>query len=73
MHEPKLTIREAAKYCGFSTATIGHAAKLDPPRLRSYRAGPNGPYYFTRPDLDAWVRSMESAPAPHKRTPKAGK
>jgi hypothetical protein len=34
-HERKLTIQEASRYCGFSTATIGHAAKLDPPKLRS--------------------------------------
>jgi hypothetical protein len=47
-HEAKLTIREAAAYTGFPTSTIGHAAKLDPPRLRSYKAGPNGPYYFTK-------------------------
>lgn len=59
-HERKLTIREAEKYTGFPTSTIGHAAKLDPPRLRSYKAGPTGPYYFTRSDLDEWVEGMRT-------------
>jgi hypothetical protein len=68
-HEAKLTIREAAAYTGFPTSTIGHAAKLDPPRLRSYKAGPNGPYYFTKSHLDEWVRSMETAPADAPQQP----
>lgn len=67
MHERKLTIREAEKYSGFPTSTIGHAAKLDPPRLRSYKAGPTGPYYFTESDLDEWVESMENATTPAKK------
>lgn len=66
-HERKLTIRQAAEYCGFPTSTIGHAAKLDPPRLRAYTAGPNGPYYFTESDLDEWVESMKNAPAKKRR------
>ncbi|TQM44115.1 helix-turn-helix domain-containing protein [Pseudonocardia cypriaca] len=65
--EPKLTIRKAAEYTGMPTSAIGHAAKLDPPRLRGYQTGPEGRWYFTKSDLDAWMASMVNTPAPKQR------
>ena len=63
----KLTIREASAYTGLPTGTIAYAAKSDPPRLRSFRSGPFGPYWFEKSDLDAWLSDMESAPPPRKQ------
>lgn len=63
-HEPKMGIREAAEYAGLPTGTISYAAKCDPPRLRSYKVSEFGPYLFTASDLDAWVESMSTIPAP---------
>ena len=61
-HEQKLTIRQAADYTGFTTQQIGHAAKCVPPKLRGFKAGPYGPWYFTCSDLDEWVASMANIP-----------
>jgi hypothetical protein len=49
------------------TSAIGHAAKLDPPRLAGYKTGPGGRWYFKRSDLDAWMASMSNTPAPKRR------
>lgn len=67
MAEPMLTIRQAADYTGMPTSAIGHAAKLDPPRLRGYKSGPTGPWYFAKADLDEWMAGMANSPAPKKR------
>lgn len=56
MHPRKINIQGAMRYCGFDTQVIGHAAKTG--RLRGYKAGPYGPWYFTEADLDTWVASM---------------
>ncbi|WP_300018615.1 hypothetical protein [Pseudonocardia sp.] len=64
MAEPKLTIKEASAYTGMPTGTISYAAKCDPPRLRSFKAGQFGPFWFEKADLDRWLSEMETAPAP---------
>lgn len=56
-HLKKINIQAAAAYCGFDTQVIGHAARTG--RLRGYKSGPFGPWYFTEEDLDDWVASME--------------
>lgn len=67
MAEPKLTIAEASEYTGMPTSTIAYAARVVPPRLRSFKAGPRGPYYYEKADLDAWLKSLETAPAPKQK------
>ncbi len=64
MAQRKLSIREASAYTGMPTGTISYAAKCDPPRLRSFKSGSFGPYWFDKSDLDVWVAGMATAPAP---------
>lgn len=64
-YERKLNIAGAEDYTGMPRAAILRAAKAEPPRLRSFKAGPFGPYYFAKSDLSAWMAAMAtSAEAP---------
>jgi hypothetical protein len=67
--EALLNMRAAGQYTGMPTSAIGHAAALDPPRLRGYKTGPDGRWYFRRSDLDAWMASMDNAPADAPQQP----
>ena len=65
--EELINMRAAVAYTGMPSSAIGHAASLDPPRLRGYKTGESGRWYFRRSDLDAWMASMDNSPAPKKR------
>ena len=67
MAEQMLTITQAAAYTGLPTSVLGHAAALDPPKLRCFQNGPRGRRYFKPSDLDAFVASLDNTPAPRKR------
>lgn len=67
MADPMKNIRQAAEHTGMPTSAIGHAASLDPPRLRGYKTGPEGRWYFRVSDLDAWMASMDNTPAPQRK------
>ncbi|MEV6621015.1 helix-turn-helix domain-containing protein [Amycolatopsis sp. NPDC051106] len=54
--ERKLSTEEAARYTGFTTAQVHRAAKSA--KLTYYAAGPFGPNYFTKSDLDEWLDGM---------------
>lgn len=68
MAEPMLTITQASARTGLPTSVLGHAASLDPPRLRCFQNGPRGRRYFRPSDLDAFVASLDNTPpAPRRR------
>lgn len=63
MAEQMLTITQAAKRTGLPTSVLGHAASLDPPRLRCFQNGSRGRRYFRPSDLDAFVASLDNGAA----------
>lgn len=60
MREKKLTTREAEQHTGIPEASLLWAAKATPPRLRSYKLGPRGPYLFDRVDLDEFLAAADN-------------
>jgi hypothetical protein len=59
--ERKMNTREAAEYTGMTAAQITRAAKSEPPRLRAFKAGKFGPYFYSESDLNEWMASMDTA------------
>jgi hypothetical protein len=60
--EPNWDVPQVSRYSGFSTHQVYRAAKASPPRLRGYKSGPYGPWFFKKRDVDAWLDSMSNMP-----------
>lgn len=72
-HEQKFRIDWVEQYSGMPRPAILRAVKSNPPRLTAYAAGPFGPYYFTKSDVDAWLASMKiTAAATNDESGKVG-
>jgi len=70
MAEPFLSVNASSDYTGLPTSVLGHAAALDPPRLRSFKVAERGHRWFRKSDLDAFMAAYyngPSSPAPQRK------